>query len=58
MTTSRFDMLETDGKLCVLEVNPSISHWRELDRNGWFLNPDGIGAAMAQRVMRALEKAG
>lgn len=50
-------MLESNGGIHVLEVNPSISHWCQLDRDGCFENKSGIGQAMTEYVLRALHSA-
>jgi glutathione synthase/RimK-type ligase-like ATP-grasp enzyme len=48
------DMLHGQDSLVVLEVNPVISMWRDLDERGLHNTSEGIAAAMADMVLAEL----
>jgi tetrahydromethanopterin:alpha-L-glutamate ligase len=48
------DILEAERGLVVLEANPMISRWREIDRLGLHLTEHGVGRRLAGLVARTV----
>lgn len=57
LDSTAMDVIEGPQGLAVIEVNPTISSWCQIDGDGLHQAPEGVGAAFAAMVLGLVETA-